>query len=198
MMHVLSKSVVSVAVKYHFLMLLGVLGLSVAMLADSPGESEHTGAHHGMLAERGIDGLAQRLGAAILKLGDKDLKEAFAPIQIHPKMLEKMGDSAELKVLSQAVKTVESIDCVGFDMFSTEAVSFVYVFSTQHGPWTMKCNTYIYRGQFFISGFSLTTSWEEMEEILGKVNRLNPFLQITPKSTEENRRPDKPSASLKS
>lgn len=180
--------------------ILFVLGLSLfAVIANGEqSESEHRVGQQGMLAKRGIEGLAHRLGAAIIKLGDKSLKEAFEPIHIHPKMLAEMEGSEELKFLSQAIKTVESIDCVGFDMFSTEAVSFVFVFSTQHGPWTVKCDTYIYRGQFFISEFSLTTSWEEMEAILAKVVRLDQFLQITPKVTNEKPNTNSLTPSLKS
>jgi hypothetical protein len=161
------------------LALLVWFGLGTAMTADT------TRAGFGPPAEKPKNVLAEnsRLGAAVLNLRDKQFSDALDPIQLTPGLRKAIEGAEEMKSLAAAAGAVDTIDCVGFRMISTQAVTFVYLFVTEDGPWGIKFRVHIYRGKFFVSGFEATSSWDGIETLYGTVEPLESKVHLFRKSS---------------
>jgi len=140
-----------------------------------------------VLAEKGLYDLANLLGAGILKLGEQELAVAFSPIQLPPELLEAAKRSTNIASLSRAAKAAGAVECVGFKMLSTYAVTLVYVLPTENGPWGVKLNLYSYKDKPHLPfktclfGISVASSWDGLEEMVKAVVPLEPKLEISRK-----------------
>jgi hypothetical protein len=161
-------------------------GFGAVISADAIGAEGRQSAEtaKGILAEKGLEGLASRLGAAVLKLRDQKFSEALDPIQLTPGLRQAMEGAEDMKSLAAAASGADTIDCVGFKMISTQAVTFVYVFVTEDGPWGVKFRVHIYRGKFFVSGFAATSSWDGIETMYGTVEPLETKLHLFRKDSD--------------
>lgn len=146
----------------------------------------------GVLAEKGIEGLASRLGAAVLKLRDHPISDALDPIQLTPGIRKAMEGAEDMKSLAAAASTADTIDCVGFRMISTEAVTFLYVLVTEDGPWGIKFRVHIYKGKFFVSGFAATSSWDGLEKMYDTVEPLDSKVHLFRKTPDRIEPGDSP------
>ncbi len=138
-------------------------------------------ARRDLFEERGIKGLANRLGATILKMNETNLIAALEPIKWSPDLLEKLTHSSDLTNLVRATRAADGVDCVGFNMISTEVITFVYVFTTEMGPYGIKFSVYLYKQTFHVSGLAVTSNWDGLEKMVQTVTPLETKLRITRK-----------------
>ncbi len=133
--------------------------------------------------EKKVKKLAMHLGAAMLAVNETNLVEALDPAKCSPELLDSLARSGDLKKLAQVNRAVDRIDCIGFNMISTEVITFVYVFTSQTGPYGIKCNVYLYKQNFYVSGFSVTSTWDGLEKMAQTVTPLETKLEIRKSST---------------
>lgn len=131
------------------------------------------------LVVRGLVPLAQQLGSAIFILDKSPLNEALGSISINPQLKENMTTPDNRAKLAGILDDVDTVDCVGVRMMSTQVLSFLFISTSKDGPIAIKFDIYTHKGQPCVTGFHVTTSWSVMEDYFNSVDRLEGFLHLS-------------------
>ena len=132
-----------------------------------------------ILVRHGLVSLAQKLGSAIFILDKSPLDEALGSISINPQLKENMTTPDNRAKLAGILDNVDTVDCVGVRMMSTQVLSFLFISTSEDGPIAIKFDIYSYKGKLCVTGFHVTTSWSVMDDYFNSVDKLEGFLHLS-------------------